>query len=400
MNLTEKGRIAFDLAIQYCKENVFSAAELSNKSGVKISAATLNGIVSRGYMEKIAGSPVKFRFVDDIDELITADKENEKGCDNTNLRKAKNIKNDEFYTQLDDIAKEVKNYKKRFSGKSVFCNCNDKPSNNFFKYFLTQFDVIGLTKLVAIEYVEGGHGIKYTIENDLNGDGIIDESDIVVEELNGDGGFGTDESIEELKKCDIVCTNPPFSVFREFIALLMKYGKKFLVIGSKNAITYKEFFPLLKENKVWIGTGNVQNFMQPDGTIKKFGNIGWFTNIPHTKRSEPLLLTSTFYDEKNRREEYPKYDNYDAIEVSKVVNIPKDYYGVMGVPVTFLDKYCPEQFEIIGGFNGYKECDYENGLICGNITDYYDNKSDKIKSWTGPTVNKKTKYYRILIKRK
>ena len=379
MNLTEKGRIAFDLAIQYCKENVFSAAELSNKSGVKISAATLNGIVSRGYMEKIAGSPVKFRFVDDIDELITEDKENEKGCDNTNLHKAKVIKNDEFYTQLDDIAKEVKNYKKRFSDKSVFCNCNDKPSNNFFKYFLTQFDVIGLTKLVAIEYVEGGHGIKYTVENDLNGDGIIDESDIVVEELNGDGGFGTDESIEELKKCDIVCTNPPFSVFREFIALLMKYGKKFLVIGSKNAITYKEFFPLLKENKVWIGTGNVQNFMQPDGTIKKFGNIGWFTNIPHAKRAEPLPLTATYYDDKNRREEYPKYDNYDAIEVSKVVNIPKDYEGVMGVPITFLDKYCPEQFEIL------------------KCTAYSDNTHDGAGSMY---IQGNKKYARILIKRK
>ena len=379
MNLTEKGRIAFDLAIQYCKENVFSAAELSNKSGVKISAATLNGIVSRGYMEKIAGSPVKFRFVDDIDELITEDKENEKGCDNTNLHKAKVIKNDEFYTQLDDIAKEVKNYKKRFSGKSVFCNCNDKPSNNFFKYFLTQFDVIGLTKLVAIEYVEGGHGIKYTVENDLNGDGLIDESDIVVEELNGDGGFGTDESIEELKKCDIVCTNPPFSVFREFIALLMKYGKKFLVIGSKNAITYKEFFPLLKENKVWIGTGNVQNFMQPDGTIKKFGNIGWFTNIPHAKRAEPLPLTATYYDDKNRREEYPKYDNYDAIEVSKVVNIPKDYEGVMGVPITFLDKYCPEQFEIL------------------KCTAYSDNTHDGAGSMY---IQGNKKYARILIKRK
>ena len=379
MNLTEKGRIAFDLAIQYCKENVFSAAELSNKSGVKISAATLNGIVSRGYMEEIAGSPVKFRFVDDIDELIAEDKENEKGCDNTNLHKAKVIKNDEFYTQLDDIAKEVKNYKKRFLGKSVFCNCNDKPSNNFFKYFLTQFDVIGLTKLVAIEYVEGGHGIKYTVENDLNGDGIIDESDIVVEELNGDGGFGTDESIEELKKCDIVCTNPPFSVFRDFIALLMKYGKKFLVIGSKNAITYKEFFPLLKENKVWIGTGNVQNFMQPDGTIKKFGNIGWFTNIPHAKRAKPLPLTATYYDDKNRREEYPKYDNYDAIEVSKVVNIPKDYEGVMGVPITFLDKYCPEQFEIL------------------KCTAYSDNTHDGAGSMY---IQGNKKYARILIKRK
>ena len=306
-------------------------------------------------------------------------KRQRQALDNSSLRKAKKIKNDEFYTQLDDIAKEVKNYKKRFSGKSVFCNCNDKPSNNFFKYFLTQFDVIGLTKLVAIEYVEGGHGIKYTVENDLNGDGIIDESDIVVEELNGDGGFGTDESIEELKKCDIVCTNPPFSVFREFIALLMKYGKKFLVIGSKNAITYKEFFPLLKENKVWIGTGNVQNFMQPDGTIKKFGNIGWFTNIPHAKRAEPLPLTATYYDDKNRREEYPKYDNYDAIEVSKVVNIPKDYEGVMGVPITFLDKYCPEQFEIL------------------KCTAYSDNTHDGAGSMY---IQGNKKYARILIKRK
>lgn len=382
MELTEKGRIAFNHALQFCKNETFSAADLSKKCGEKIAAATLNGIVSRGYMEKIAGTPVKFKFVDDIDELIKADKENEKGCDNKNLHKAKAVKNDEFYTQLDDIAKEVKNYKKYFKGKSIFCNCNDKPSNNFFKYFLTQFDVLGLARLVAIEYNEGGHGIKYTVEQDVNHDGIIDESDIVVEELNGNGGFGTGESIDELQKCDIVCTNPPFSVFRDFIALLMKYNKKFLVIGSKNAITYKEFFPLLKDNKVWIGTGNVQNFVQPDNTIKKFGNIGWFTNIPHTKRSEPLLLTSTFYDEKNRREEYPKYDNYDAIEVSKVVNIPKDYYGVMGVPITFLDKYCPEQFEIVG-------CSYQYG-DCGV---HYDGMS-----WNG-LINGKDKYKRLFIKR-
>lgn len=379
MELTEKGRVAFNYALQFYKNGVFSAADLSKQCGEKIAAATLNGIVSRGYMEKIAGTPVKFRFIEGIDELIAADEEGEKGCDNTNLHKAKAVKNDEFYTQLDDIAKEVKNYKKHFNGASVFCNCNDSPSNNFFKYFLTQFDILGLARLVAIEYKEGGRGVKYTVEDDVNKDGIIDESDIIVEELNGDGGFGTEESIEELKKCDIVCTNPPFSVFRDFIALLMEYGKKFLVIGSKNAITYKEFFPLLKENKVWIGTGNVQNFVQPDGTIKKFGNIGWFTNLPHAKRTEPLPLTATYYDDKNRREEYPQYDNYDAIEVSKVVNIPKDYEGVMGVPITFLDKYCPEQFEIIAQM--------ANTHIDENNAGY-------------PFIEGKRKYARILIKRK
>lgn len=383
MELTEKGRVAFNYALQFYKNGVFSAADLSKQCGEKIAAATLNGIVSRGYMEKIAGTPVKFKFIEGIDELIAADEEGEKGCDNTNLHKAKAVKNDEFYTQLDDIAKEVKNYKKHFNGASVFCNCNDSPSNNFFKYFLTQFDILGLARLVAIEYKEGGRGIKYTVEDDVNKDGIIDESDIIVEELNGDGGFGTEESIEELKKCDIVCTNPPFSVFRDFIALLMEYGKKFLIIGSKNAITYKEFFPLLKENKVWIGTGNVQNFVQPDGTIKKFGNIGWFTNLPHAKRAEPLPLTATYYDDKNRREEYPKYDNYDAIEVGKVVDIPKDYEGVMGVPITFLDKYCPEQFEILG-------CSYQYG-DCGV---HYDGMS-----WNG-LINGQDKYKRLFIKRK
>lgn len=399
MNLTEKGRVAFDYAKKYFPNNWFSAAELSEKCGEKIAAATLNGIVSRGYMEKMAGSPVKFCFVGDIDNIIT-DEEQKKGCDNVNLRVAKKVKNDEFYTRLEDINKELIGYKKFFKDKAILCNCNDGENSQFFQFFLKNFDAFQLKSLTAIEYVKNGRGIRREIVDDINRDGYVDVKDVVITELQGDGGFNTLEAIEDLKKCDIVCTNPPFSLFRDYISLLMQYNKKFIIIGSKNAISYKDFFPLLKDNKVWIGINNVGNFIQPDGTIAKFGNIGWYTNLSHAKREEPIPLTATYYEDKNKREDYPIYDNYEAIEVSRVVNIPKDYNGVMGVPITFLDKYCPEQFEIIGGFNGYKESDPQNGLICGTETPYYDKKSGKEKTWTGPTVNKVTKYYRILIKRK
>lgn len=382
MNLTEKGRVAFDYARKYFPEGWFSAADLSEKCGEKIAAATLNGIVSRGYMEKMTGSPVKFALVEDIDNLINIEAEEKRGCDNSNLGRAKNAKNDEFYTRLDDINAEVVKYKSHFKNKSVLCNCNDGLNSNFFKFFLKNFDAFQLTRLVGIAYQSTGEAVKYVVENDINGDGYIDELDIVSYPL-ADGSFNSNSSIEELERCDIVCTNPPFSVFREYIDLLMRHNKKFLIIGSKNAITYKEFFPLLKEDKVWIGTQNVGNFIQPDGSIAKFGNIGWYTNIPHNKRAEPIPLTATYYDNKNKREEYPKYDNYNAIEVSRVVNIPNDYFGVMGVPITFLDKYCPEQFEILG-------CSYQYG-DCG--------VHHEGKSWNG-LVNGVDKYKRLFIKRK
>lgn len=187
--------------------------------------------------------------------------------------------------------------------------------------------------------------------------------------------------------------NPPFSLFREYVKQLMDYGKKFLVIGSMNAITYKEIFPYIKNNELWLGNQNVKEFRSPNGEIKKFGNILWYTNIQHKKRNTPIDLYKRYSNE------YPKYDNYDAIEVSKVSDIPMDYDGVMGVPITFLDKYCPEQFEIIGGFNGYKESDETNGLLCGTPTEYI-GKNGKVKTWTGPTINKKTCYYRLLIRKR
>ena len=200
----------------------------------------------------------------------------------------------------------------------------------------------------------------------------------------GDGDFRSPECIEILKECDIVCTNPPFSLFREFVDTIMSYNKLCLIIGNQNAFVCKEIFPLMMNNKLCTGYNMVKEFNQPDGSIKKFGNICWFTNMKVNKRIEKIVLTKTY-----NPIDYPKYDNYDAIEVGRVANIPKDYDGVMGVPITFLYKYSPKQFEIIGGFNGYKERDLKNGLICGEMTEYIDSKTHAIKNGVAPLLIKK-----------
>lgn len=285
---------------------------------------------------------------------------------NSNLHKAKNAKNDEFYTQLTDVAKELMHYKAHFKDKIVLCNCDDPTWSAFWKYFHLNFTELGLKKLISTHYDRE----KETYKMEYTGG---DDNDIeigVKTPLEGNGDFKNKECLDLLDGCDIVVTNPPFSLFREYVAVLMKHEKKFLIIGNKNAITYKEFFPLLKDDEVWIGCTNVKEFLQPDGSIKKFGNIGWFTNLDVAKRHEKLILWKKYTPE-----EYPTYDNYDAINVDKVSEIPCDYDGVMGVPITFMDKYNPIDFEIVGadeaegtGFsNGlyiqgsrYKQC-YANG---------------------------------------
>lgn len=289
---------------------------------------------------------------------------------NANLHKAKNAKNDEFYTQLTDIEKELMHYKEHFKDKVVFCNCDDPKESAFWKYFDGQFNRLGLKRLIATHYEPGKQ--SYLLDRTRIGE----ESPTIIKNLNGDGDFRSEECIELLKQSDIVITNPPFSLFREYIAQLMKYEKKFIIIGNKNAITYKEFFPLLKENKVWIGYNSVKEFMRPDGTIQKFGNIGWYSNLDIKKRHEQIDLYERY---KGNEEHYPKYDNYEAIEVSKVIEIPKDYFGVIGVPITFLDKYSPEQFEIIGLMATTKVEGYNYGY---------------------PYIDSKKRYARILIKRK
>ena len=262
---------------------------------------------------------------------------------NENLHKAKVAKNDEFYTQLSDIEKEMAHYKDFFKGKIVYCNCDDARESNFFKFFANNFESLGLKKLITTGYKAEGKGVKLVYEGDKNGNFMVDDAEVVVTELEGNGDFRSEECIELLKECDVVVTNPPFSLFREYVARLMEYGKKFIIIGSMNAITYKEIFPYIKNNELWLGMNWVKDFVQPNGEVKKFGNICWYTNIGHSRRNTELDLYKNY-----SADEYPKYDNYDAIEVSKVSEIPMDYEGVMGVPITFLDKYCPTQFEIIG----------------------------------------------------
>lgn len=289
---------------------------------------------------------------------------------NSNLHKAKEKKNDEFYTQLSDIENELRHYKQHFRGKVVYCNCDDPYESNFFKYFAMNFNSLGLKKLIATGYATSpvagkepknqSYAVYINEVTDLNGDGRIDLQDVELllkmkkntrRELHGDdkypaGDFRSSESIALLKQADIVVTNPPFSIAREFVDVLMKYKKQFLIIGDLNWITYKNIFPLLKDNLIWIGYNPVKEFIQKDGTFKKFGNKIWFTNLDIQKRHESLDL----YKEYNP-EDYPKYDNYDAININKVSDIPMDYDGVMGVPITFLSKYNPEQFELIGVIN-------------------------------------------------
>ena len=271
---------------------------------------------------------------------------------NKNLHQAKKAKNDEFYTQLKDIEKELKHYKNHFKDKIILCNCDDPTWSEFWRYFHLNFEFFGLKKLISTHYsdTERTYKLEYTGGNDTNiEDGI--KTDLL---QNGD--FRSDECIEILKQADIVVTNPPFSLFRKYVAQLMAYDKKFIIIGSQNAIKYKEFFPLLKDNKVWLGHTSPKEFLQPDDSIKKFGNISWFTNLDIIKCREKLILWQRYYDDNGDKSadadtRYPKYVNYDAINVDRVADIPCDYNGVMGVPITFLDKFNPEQFEILGNLN-------------------------------------------------
>lgn len=325
---------------------------------------------------------------------------------NSALAAAKAAKKDEFYTQLSDIEKELAHYKEHFRGKTVLCNCDDPRVSNFFKYFTLNFDHLGLKRVIATCYKSQSvdlfstHDCEQAVYQIYDGGRDVnnrpDANEIDVKPLNGDGDFRSAECIELLKQADVVVTNPPFSLFREYVAQLIKYDKKFLIIGNKNALTYKEIFSLVKNNRLWVGVTPMSVdmlFSLPEGEeqdlIKKgregssyrivdgkvFGRSAsiWFTNIVHKKRNEALPLYKHYIPE-----EYPKYDNYDAINVDKTSDIPCDYDGVMGVPITFLDKYNPEQFEIIGGMTSTKIDKYNFGY---------------------PYINGQKKYARILIRK-
>ena len=308
---------------------------------------------------------------------------------NKNLNAAKTAKKDEFYTQLTDIERELQHYWPHFRDKVVLCNCDDPYESNFFKYFALRFNQLGLKKLICTCYngspvlgnelllhFEGfdsepskiAYKVEITEVRDMNGDGAVDLTDVrfllqndknVLSTLNT-GDFRDKECIELLKQADVVVTNPPFSLFREYIGQLMEYKKKFLIVGHQNAITYKEVFPLLQSNQVWLGygfKGGAAHFSSPYNDIATAGDhrenmirvsgVNWFTNLEIPKRNEELDLVCKYTPE-----EYPRYDNYNAINVGKTQDIPCDYAGIMGVPITFLDKYNPTQFEIVWQASG------------------------------------------------
>jgi len=320
---------------------------------------------------------------------------------NKALTVAKAAKRDEFYTQLPDIERELRHYRHHFEGKVVYLNCDDPRVSNFFHYFSFNFEALKLKKVVATCYKsqnmnlfsqndsEQAIWLEYT--GDRDGNGVPDLNEIGIKTLKGDGDFRSDESIELLKEADIVVTNPPFSLFREYIAQLFEYDKKFVVIGHQNAITYKEVFPLIKENRMWLGYGfkrNMAHFASvyedtaadldhKEGMIRVSG-VQWFTNLDISKRHEDFVLYKTY-----NAKEYPRFDNFDAIEVSKTVDIPLDYRGVMAVPITFLNKYNPDQFEIVG-------CTYDYG----RPAEWDDNTP------MAPILGGKSVYKRLLIKRK
>ena len=334
---------------------------------------------------------------------------------NKNLRIADKNKDDEFYTVYEDIKKELCNYSKYFKGKVIYCNCDDHcgiglgtPKSNFLKYLADNFEAFQIKKVIATHYEKDKKtSSMYILDKDNTGDRVTCFEDIVEIPLRGNGDFRSEECVELLKQADIVITNPPFSLFREYVAQLVKYKKKFLIIGNMNAITYKEVFPLIKENKLWFGYGfncsmifktKYKNTLEanrkyviskgydPDDNYIKTPAVCWWTNLETKKRNEFLDTGKKYY---GYEEMYPKYDNYGAINVDNVKDIPMDYDGVMGVPITFLDKFNPNQFEIVDALNRYTILDVE-----------------KVNDWAKENhihlteINGKSKYLRVLIKKK
>jgi hypothetical protein len=348
---------------------------------------------------------------------------------NSNLSSSRSDRSDEFYTQLSLIESELKHYKAFFKGKVVFCNCDDPYESNFFKYFAMNFNSLGLKKLIATCYAtspilytqltlfgnedvtgkEESEKKPYRVEitevTDENQDGRVDLADVeyllrnrknALTLLQGDGDFRSAECVEFLEQADIVVTNPPFSLFREYVAQLMEYGKDFLIIGNQNAITYREIFLLIRDNKIWLGYKNGHFWFKVPDTYeekktdfkidengqkwRRMGNICWFTNLDIEKRHEDMTLFRTYSPDV-----YPKFDNYDAIEVSRTADIPCDYYDFMGVPITFMQYHNPNQFLIVGVT--------ANGLVPDNL------KAGNYKTYNNPIINGVPKYQRVIVQR-
>lgn len=294
---------------------------------------------------------------------------------NKKFHKAKNAKNDEFYTLLPHIEKELRHYRAHLKGKTIFLNCDDPLESNFWKYFSLNFKFFGLKKLIATHFNPNKATYKLEILRDINGDGKIDHLDTVKTDLQQNGDFRSPEAVALMEEADIVVTNPPFSLFREYVAQLIEYKKDFIIVGPINAVTTKEIFPLIKNGQTWLGLNVMREFGQPNGLKNKAVYACWYTNLDHMKRAQDLFLHREYSPEK-----YPEYDDYAVINVNKTTDIPTDYYGPMGVPITFLHKHNPDQFEILG----------------------LDDHRLQYPAWRGrgPNLDGKPKYRRIIIQRK
>ena len=376
MALTPKGKIALSYIREFFPDKKFTNKELNQVAPEKVASASLTSLANQGFLKKVGDSPAEYILSPDVDELIAAATERTSSQSNRSLIKASAAKNDEFYTRYEDINAEVMKYRRYFKDKIVYLPCDDPAGkkSKFWTFFVDNFDAFQLKKLIATHYDTEGNAYKIWIDGDTTGDGYVDEGDSKQEDLESNGDFRSLECTAILQECDIVVTNPPFSLFRDFLAWILAAEKQFLIIGSQNAFTYKEVFPLIRDDKIWMGYNMVKEFYQPDGSIKKFGNICWFTNLPSMKRNEELVLVKKY-----NSIDYPKYDDYDAIEVSKVANIPMDYDGIMGVPITFLYKYNPNQFEILG------DSRYHDGSDTANDINF---------------INGKSLYRRVLIRRR
>lgn len=422
------------------------ACDIYKELGISLSAA-ISAFLKATVREK--GLPFEMKLCEplkgDSDGSYTAEWKTDKSgsqsavrTKNSSLNQAGLAKKDEFYTQYSDIEAEVENYRGRFQDKTVFCNCDDPFESNFFRYFIHNFNSLGLKKLIATCYAHSdrsgsqgnlaksllpqvNHPVAYKAVITLVNDELIDKDsgdvDLAslfqipgnsIETLDGDGDFQSAESVNLLEASDIVVTNPPFSLFREFISLLTRLNKDFLIIGNINAITYKEVFPLIRENKVWLGasihSGDRKFFVPDDYPLNAAGcgidedgrryirvkGVRWFTNLDMPQRHEQLPLKEEYTEES-----YPKYENYDAVNVSRTANIPLNYDGVMGVPITFLDKYNPDQFEILMLANGNVRANSSPEIL--KKVGY--SKHDLDKGGVG-IIDGKRSYARILIQRK
>lgn len=339
-NLTTKGADAMRHIIKYFTANdKFTASDLSLKCGEKFVAATLNALVGHDLLNKYSTSPVQYSITDNCKELFDMLMEpvsKETGNNNDNLHKALKNKDDEFYTYYSDVESEIKNYITHFINKTVLLNCNDADDDKsaFWDYFVDNFSILQLRELIATSYNPDGNAIV----KHFNG------VDIHTSTLEGSGDYKSQECLDLMDKADIIVTNPPFSLFRDLVTTLIDHNKLFLLIGNENTFASTEMFPLIKDGKIWTGFNKVKRFKRSDEPDREFGNICWFTNLPNNKQNDELVLTKTYTPDN-----YPTYDNYyTAINVDALVDIPKDYNGIMGVPISYLGKYNPKQFKILG----------------------------------------------------